>query len=244
MEKQTIAIGDVHGLTYWKEVVKDNPACRYVFLGDYLDPYQPISRKALIGNLKEIIQLKKKHPDDVVLLLGNHDLHYFTSDMETSSRFDFEIAKEASELFRGNIDLFQHAHQEANTVFSHAGIAHKWFTDDFKGDLHRNIADQLNNPKPEQIPALYCCGQCRGGDWGMIGGIFWADIKELCEPLQGYTQVVGHNRVEDVKERTKDGGRIIFCDCLFNEHYLKIEASPTCSAEHMIYAAEGTAMHI
>ncbi|WP_193391208.1 metallophosphoesterase, partial [Candidatus Symbiothrix dinenymphae] len=121
MEKQTIIIGDVHGLTYWKEVVKDNPNCRYVFLGDYLDPYQPISCKALISNLKKIIQLKKKHPDDVVLLLGNHDLHYFTSDMDPSVRFDFEIAEEASELFLENIDLFQYAHQEANTVFTHAG---------------------------------------------------------------------------------------------------------------------------
>ena len=37
------------------------------------------------------------------------------------------------------------------------------------------------------------------------------------------TQVVGHNRVDDVCDHTKNGGRIIFCDCLFYEKYLKLE---------------------
>jgi hypothetical protein len=118
--------------------------------------------------------------------------------------------------------LFQYAYQEDICVFTHAGIAHKWFTDDFKGNVNTNIADQLNNPLPEQIPSLCRCGWLRGGDINAIGGIFWADVRELYKPLQGYTQVVGHNRVNDIKEHTKDGGRIIFCDCLFNGHYLKI----------------------
>jgi glutamate racemase len=69
-------------LTYWKTVVQDNPNSKYVFLGDYLDPYENINREALICNLKDIIQLKKEHIDNVVLLLGNHDLHYFTTDMD------------------------------------------------------------------------------------------------------------------------------------------------------------------
>ena len=34
----TIVIGDVHGSTYWKEAVNENPGCRYIFLGDYIDP--------------------------------------------------------------------------------------------------------------------------------------------------------------------------------------------------------------
>jgi glutamate racemase len=40
--RPTIAIGDVHGLTYWKGIVDSNPNCLYVFLGDYLDPYEDI----------------------------------------------------------------------------------------------------------------------------------------------------------------------------------------------------------
>jgi glutamate racemase len=77
ISKPTVVLGDVHGLTYWKEAVAKNPDCRYIFLGDYLDPYKNIAPKQLIDNLKEIIQLKKDRGDDVILLLGNHDLHYF-----------------------------------------------------------------------------------------------------------------------------------------------------------------------
>jgi hypothetical protein len=217
----SIIIGDVHGSTYWKEAVKENPGCRYVFLGDYLDPYEEIEADKLIANLKDIIQLKKSQPATVVLLLGNHDLHYITDKIEQSTRYDFDMAPKIAKLFSDNSDLFQFAYQEENCVFTHAGISHAWFVNDFKGDLNKNIADQLNNPTSEQEPALYACGEARGG-FTENGGIFWADIRELYEPLQDYTQFVGHNRVKDIAAHTNKGGRIIFCDCLFNKHYLKI----------------------
>jgi hypothetical protein len=217
-----IAIGDLHGQTYWKEVVKDNPNCRYVFLGDYLDPYENTDSKALVNNLKNIIGLKKERPQEVVLLLGNHDLHYFTSDIDRGERFNFRIAEEVATLFLENIHLFAYAHQEDKLLFTHAGVAHKWFVNDFKGDLHKNIADQLNNPTEEQVKPLCQCGFYRGGEKHVIGGIFWADTRELHEPLQGYTQIVGHNRVDDIVEHTHNGGKIIFCDCLSNKRYLKI----------------------
>ena len=132
-----IVLGDVHGSTFWKTAVDENPACRYIFLGDYLDPYEYIPAWLLIRNLKKIIQLKKERPDDVILLLGNHDLHYFCSDMDPSSRFDFMIAEEVSMLFRENIHLFMYAFQVDNWIFTHVGISEKWFLDDFKGNTYR-----------------------------------------------------------------------------------------------------------
>ena len=214
----TIVFGDIHGSTFWKKVVSENPDYRFVFLGDYLDPYVYIVPEQLMNNLKEIIQLKKDRPDDVILLLGNHDLHYFCSDMVPSSRFDFTLAEEASVLFRENIHLFTYAYQVDNCIFTHAGISEEWFLYDFKGDASKNIAEQLNNPLPEQDASLCRCGKARGGERGAVGGIFWADVSELYEPLQGYTQVVGHNRVNDVCEHTNNGGRVIFCDCSFQEN--------------------------
>ena len=221
--RPTIVFGDIHGLTYWKKIVKENPDCRYIFLGDYIDPYEDIKHTQLIENLKEIIQFKQEKQDDVILLLGNHDLHYFCSDMLPCWRFDFSIAEEVSALFRKNIHLFTYAIQEGNRIFTHAGISLKWFLDDFKGDVNKNIAKQLNNPLPKQIDALCRCGEWRGGDRNTIGGIFWADLRELIDPLPGYIQFVGHNRVDDISEYTNNGGQIIFCDCLFNEKYLKLE---------------------
>ena len=36
-----IIIPDVHGRTFWKEAVRDLTDRSVIFLGDYLDPYQP-----------------------------------------------------------------------------------------------------------------------------------------------------------------------------------------------------------
>ena len=219
--KPIVAIGDIHGLEDWKVIVEKHSDCRIVFLGDYLDPIEYIPRKRLLQNLCEIILLKKTRPDDVILLLGNHDLHYFCTDITVSSRFDFSIGEKASRMFLENFGLFQYAYQENDIVFTHAGIAQEWFVHDFKGDINSPIAPQLNHPANSQIAALCRLGQSRGGKKGKIGGIFWADEAELTDPLHGFTQIVGHNRVEEVTVRSgAHDNQIIFCDCLWNGNYL------------------------
>lgn len=222
--RPTVVIGDVHGLDCWRQVVQSHPGCRVVFLGDYLDPVEYVPRRDLLANLRAIIALRRARPRDVVLLLGNHDLHYFSSDAPICSRFDYQIGDKASLLFLENIDAFQYAFQDGRTIFTHAGIAHGWFVNDFKGDISRPIADQLNNPSDGQVEALCRVGQLRGGKQGTTGGIFWADRGELADPLHGFTQVVGHNRVEEVTTHEGgDGGKIVFCDCLWNGNYLYME---------------------
>jgi len=223
-QRPTVVIGDVHGLTYWQTAVKENPSARIIFTGDYLDPYVNFSDKHLTTNLKEIIQLKRDRPDDVILLLGNHDLHYFCPDIPGSSgRYNYRIEDEVKALFTKNLHLFTYAFQEGKRLFTHAGVAHDWFINEFKGDLTRNIAEQLNHPTSEQLLPLHQAGEARGGPWFTVGGIFWADISELDNPLQGYMQYVGHNRVGKVCVYTNDDGQITFCDCLYNNFYHKID---------------------
>ena len=198
----------MHGLDLWRDVVEAHPECRVVFLGDYLDPYGYVHKGKLLNNLRAIMQLKRDRPEDVVLLLGNHDLHYFCDE---------------SWMFLNNIALFQYAFQDGEYLFTHAGVSQEWFDYDFCGDAARLIADQLNNPAADQVPALLRVGYARGGRRGDTGGIFWADKNELEEPLHGFTQIVGHNRVEEVTEHIgPGGGKIVFCDCLRNGLYLYI----------------------
>ncbi len=144
--KPIVAIGDVHGLEKWRSIVDEHEDCTIVFLGDYLDPYEYITRRQQLDNLRDIIELKKRRMDDVVLLLGNHDLHYFCDRALPGSRYDFQIERFAEAMFNANIELFQYAYQQGNRIFTHAGIQHSWFVDDFKGDLTQPIAHQLNNP--------------------------------------------------------------------------------------------------
>ena len=222
--RSTVVIGDIHGLDVWKQIVEKHPGCRIVFLGDYLDPIEYLPCKYLLLNLQHIITLKKNRPDDVVLLLGNHDLHYFCTDITVSSRFDFSIGEKASRLFLAHMDLFCYAYQDEKTIFTHAGISQEWFENDFHGNLRLPIAEQLNHPADAQIPALCRLGHLRGGEEGQTGGIFWADVDELTDPLHGFTQIVGHNRVAEVTERCgKHDNKIVFCDCLWNGNYLFID---------------------
>ena len=221
--KPIVAIGDIHGLDYWRPIVERHPDCRIVFLGDYFDPYEYIPHKDLLANFRTIIALKHSRPDDIVLILGNHDIHYFCSDAAIASRFNYQICGDVSRLFLQNIGLFQYAWQVGKMIFTHAGISQKWFTDDFRGDIGSPIAEQLNNPEDWQISSLCRVGMLRGGNVGAIGGIFWADIDELHDPLHGFTQIVGHNRVKEVTVRYGDyDNRIVFCDCLRNGCYFYI----------------------
>jgi hypothetical protein len=223
MEKPTIAIGDVHGQDLWRDVVEAHPECRIVFLGDYLDPFFYMPKERLLGNLREIIDFKRSRPEDTVLLLGNHDLHYFCEEASPASRFDAGIVGEASSLFLDNLDLFQYAFQDGEYLFTHAGVSQLWFDYDFCGDASRSVAEQLNNPAADQVAALHRVGYARGGRTCDTGGIFWADKSELEEPLRCFTQIVGHNRVAEVTGHTgPGGGKIVFCDCLRNGLYLYI----------------------
>ena len=80
MSKMLI-IPDVHGRDFWRSACEDiNAYDHVVFLGDYLDPYQQegIDIDDAEQGLRDIIELKKNNLEKVTLLLGNHDLHYFT----------------------------------------------------------------------------------------------------------------------------------------------------------------------
>jgi hypothetical protein len=201
----TIIFGDIHGSTFWKMAIAENPDCRIVFLGDYLDGKDDMNFQEELANLQDIINFKKANSDNVILLLGNHDLMYI----------EYE-----EPLFVDNLPLFQNAYQIDNIVFTHAGIVHKWFVEDFGGSVNRNIAVQLNNPaNRRQHNALRQVGDKYTDT---VGGIFMAGMRELYEPLQGFVQIVGHNQVTDIKDVTINGGRIIFCDCLWNGRYLRI----------------------
>ena len=69
-----IVIPDVHGRTFWKDAVKNKENEEIIFEGDYLDPYpnENIPPGNALENFKEIIEFKKQHPDNVILLVGNH----------------------------------------------------------------------------------------------------------------------------------------------------------------------------
>lgn len=207
-------IPDVHGEHKWKELV-DLSADKIVFLGDYVDSFD-VQNSDMIENLKSIIDFKLNNNEKVVLLFGNHDLQYlYLSDSSfRCSGLRPEIAIDLYEIFNKNKELFQYAYQVDNWIMTHAGIQNHWFSDVFKGDINKNIAEQINNPNDrKQMDALHVVGYTRGG-WNDVGGIVWCDRSELKKPLKGFNQIVGHSRVKNVQEYKYHDNIVYFCDCL------------------------------
>lgn len=105
---------------------------RVVFLGDYLDPYEGEDGVAedIYENMMEIIALKQRNMEKVVLLKGNHDQHYASErfmELAGGTRMDEQNWEMYHQTFTAYGDLFQIAHFElvgdVPYVFSHGADA-------------------------------------------------------------------------------------------------------------------------
>ena len=212
-----IAIGDIHGRDSWQRV-NTKLYERVIFLGDYADSYT-LSDLVILENLKKIIALKKRHPEKIVLLLGNHDVHYLHYPRFECSGFRATMQPELSALFRRNAALFQIAYQKDNYLFTHAGITNNWYSEIMRSpklleicEEGENLADKLNLLERSAFRGtLYDVGLERGG-YG-YGGPLWADMKEtFTDMLHGYHQIVGHTNVEDIRTISYTGRSMTYTD--------------------------------
>lgn len=210
---------DIHGRTFWKNPVEEfiqDPDIKFIFLGDYLDPYPDEKIKDEYSILKNIIELKKKYNDRVILLLGNHDLGYLTSYCQTN-RTDFKHFKQYQNILETNIELFKILHidtvNDKKFCFSHAGILKEWLTwnsisevfdetDNIVFEKLNYFNNLLHDPNPNRCKKLYkLCGNIsyyRGGG-SYFGSIVRADIREYVNNtnLLDIIQVVGHTMLKN-----------------------------------------------
>ena len=126
-----IVIPDLHGRRFWRRAVEGHEDDRIVFLGDYLDPYrwEEITPGDSTRELKAVIEFRKAHPDNVVLLLGNHDLGYLDPSV-CECRRDIFGAERNRRILEDNLDLFDLVHETSvdgrAVLFTHAGIRQDW----------------------------------------------------------------------------------------------------------------------
>ena len=135
MNKKILIIPDVHGRTFWESALKSGDYEKIVFLGDYTDPYEMevITNREALKNFKSIIAFKQQDPEKVVLLLGNHDLHYYSGyyyELAGGVRYDPVSAVPLQRLFTKYHSFFQLAWETdwggKHYLFSHAGITQSW----------------------------------------------------------------------------------------------------------------------
>jgi len=213
MSKKVLFIGDVHGLSEWRELALDALKNFYeiVFLGDYVDSFhvRPIVQ---LENLKAIIAfVRKRSKDNVTLLLGNHDYAYLNQHYTTSG-YQFTQAPEYYKLFHDNIDLFKVAwgYRDENdkyTLATHAGLTKTYwncyilplfeegkFLHSLLGEdkpFEKIEIHEILNYLRDKDEILWKVGSMRGG----VGtpGPLWADYLEFMEdPYEDINQVFGH----------------------------------------------------
>ncbi len=206
MAEELIVIPDVHGRKFWREAIKGNENKAIVFLGDYLDPYssEGVSYEDAFNEFNDILAFKKEHPDNVTLLLGNHDMGYLKQSI-CRVRQDYERRDQYRKLLLDDIALFDivaiEQFGEQSVLLSHAGIRMEWVN-------NNRWLFNLNDFRPEVLNELFH-DECRREDLylaladvssyrgGMkdAGSVIWADAREFIygyDELPGYFQIFGH----------------------------------------------------
>lgn len=197
---KVLIIPDVHCRDFYIEPLEkySKEVDKVVFLGDYLDPYyyEGFTREDGIKRLGNIIELKNKNPDKVILLLGNHDCHYtdyLGKDIRPCSRYDFENEERNNitrKLFKLNKDKFQLLYKIDNVLFSHAGVMIDWLIDCGCSSL-----DELLNDESKAYGYLWEVSYMRGGDFD-YGSCVWNDVREFENKFRDIYQVFGHTQLQ------------------------------------------------
>lgn len=200
-----LIVPDVHGRVFWKNaknVITD--VDKVIFLGDYLDPYnsEGITFEDAVIEFKDILAFKEDYPDKVVLLLGNHDVHYLISDFINSSRLNVWRRMEMHEIFVNNIDKFQLVYKYGKYLFSHAGVYKDWL------DSNNLMIEDLFDCKTfldKHWKTLQDVSYVRGG-WNNVGSCVWADIQESLKYhlAPDFIHIVGHTQLKENPYVNKD----------------------------------------
>ena len=228
---KTVVIADVHGRDQWKQIVaQENDADRFVFLGDYFDSFD-ISGVEQMHNFKEIVEFKETSGKEVILLVGNHDYHYFPEITESStSGYQHRLAPSIKQLIGDNKQHLQVAYRMDEFVFSHAGISSEWLDDFIPSWNLDTMVDQINDTF-KYTPNNLCYRSYKivdadKGVWVGSGGYgnetyqgpMWIRPKALMEANRDtlrkeIIQVVGHTHQDQIDTKGKaTGGRYYFTD--------------------------------
>ena len=192
---KNLIIPDVHGRKFWRKALDlVESVDRVIFLGDYHDPYpsEGISSEDSIKEFEDIIEFKKNYYTKVILLLGNHDCHYYFTNLLPCSRYDEVNSSRLNDKLTSNKTLFKILYQYEDILYSHAGVVKDWL-DKYCGG--KSTDELLNKPIDYFHDKLEVVSYMRGG-WENFGSCIWSDVREFKNDLN-YYQIFGHTQLKD-----------------------------------------------
>ena len=219
-------MGDTHGRSLWKLIVhQEQDADRIIFVGDYFDSFD-ISGVEQIHNFKEIIEYKKTSGKEVVLLVGNHDYHYFPEIGYTgTSGYQTVLAPSISQVVDENREHLQMAYKFDNILCTHAGVT-KTFMNSVYGEEGWSIdsvdseLNELFKYKPKSFKFTLNYGTKLANPYGddIWQSPIWVRPRSLQKDgvdKKKYIQVVGHSTQNQIDIKGKStGGRYYYIDTL------------------------------
>ena len=229
---KTLLLGDTHGRTYWKDIIKKETPDRVIFIGDYFDSFS-IPAVSQIKNFKDIIEFKESTDIEVVMLIGNHDHHYLSD--ETYSGFQPAAKWDIQDLLTKNMNHLQVGYSFDDILCSHAGVSPVWMDDMFGWDgwSSDNLVQLINDLykyKPRSFNFSHM-GYDPYGDHPSQGPM-WIRPRSLMSSNKGdnglkkkFIQVVGHTQVNSIfdsvtaSEKAMDG-RYLLIDALPSGGYV------------------------
>lgn len=234
---KTLAIGDIHGRSIWKLIVQTESPDRVVFVGDYFDSFD-LSAAEQIYNYQEIINFKESSGIEVIMLIGNHDHHYFPEvGYSGTTGYQHQHAYQILDLIDRTRENLSMSYQLDKILFTHAGFSPDWaksiFGESWKLEDNQNYSDFINDVwkyKPKSFcffsPADRYCDPY-GDD--LFQSPIWIRPRSLKksgkEIKKDIIQVVGHTKQNciDIKGNST-GSRYYFIDTLETSgEYLIIE---------------------
>jgi predicted phosphodiesterase len=222
--KQVI-IGDIHGRTIWKQIVEEHKdADRFIFVGDYVDSHIDITPAEQLYNLQDIISFKNDMQHKCILLVGNHDFHYWPGISEQYSGYNPRMRASFEQVYEDNKRKFQICFiDEHKTIYSHAGINKYWLDHVGVPQLKNNqLVDYINDmfiSRTQIFGFQYCDLSGYGNDRRQ--GPLWIRPQALNNGSIVNMQVVGHTECGQIDHVPKsERRRVYLIDALENGFYL------------------------
>jgi hydrogenase maturation factor len=241
-----VAIGDIHGRDYWKQIVakEHDDTDEFVFVGDYFDSFT-VKGPDQINNFLDIIEFRNTSIyHKVTLLIGNHDHHYYPGvDDSGTSGYQTLMAPSIKHVVGDNKQYLQAAYQSGEFVFTHAGLSSEWLDDNIVGWNVDNVVEKVNElfqyqpnkiayrsfkyydyeNNQAQLASGYGDETFQGPIWIRPKSLMRANYDTLRKQI---IQVVGHTPQDNIDIKGKaTGGRYYFIDTLeYNQgQYLIVE---------------------
>jgi len=219
-----IAIGDIHGRSLWKLIVNHENPDRVIFIGDYFDSFG-ISGVEQIQNFKEIIEYKKTSSKEVIVLVGNHDHHYYPEVGYTgTSGYQKGIAPSITQAVDENRQYLQMAYSFGEFLFTHAGVSPTFMDGEFgeEGWVEDNVVELLNDLFKYKPRSFDFNGTDPYGDntyqtpiWIRPRSLMAVNKKHKKGLKKKYIQIVGHTQVKKldlIGSQKSAGGRYYLID--------------------------------